>query len=453
MEGIALMIAFIILVAVMIYAISKLKLHPFLAILLTALVLAFISGISPSDIPGVIGAGFSGIFASIGIVILLGGLIGFILEKTGGAFKIANMVINLVGKASPSLAMVLMGWVVSIPVFCDSGFVIMNPVRRSIVKRSGTSGVSTSLGLGGGLYISHVLVPPTPGPIAAANELGLADNLVLVIGVGALISIPIIIVTYLYAEFCGKRTKSAEDHELAKDATVKSYEDIVKEYGTMPSGFLSLAPVLVPIIAMTFGTVGAFLGWEGNLRQFSNFTGNAVIALALGTICAVVLLAKSKKISDFNTLTNDTLKTMGPILFITGSGGALGQVIRSSGLVDFVAANADALIGLGVFFPFLIAAVLKTAQGSSTVAIVTTASIMAPLMGILGFTTNFAAALVVMAIGAGSMMASHANDSYFWVVTRLSDMTPEQGYKNWTSMTVVQGLTAIIAIFVASLFI
>src|SRR5690554_5699043 len=171
MSGIPLIVAFIIAIALMIFAISKLKVHPFLSIMAISLLLAIIAGIPLVEIPNVIGTGFSNTFKSIGIVIILGALIGTLLEKTGAALKMADVVVRVVGKKKPELAMLIMGWIVSIPVFCDSGFVILNPIRKALVKRTMRSSVASTIALSMGLYISHCFIPPTPGPIAAANTL------------------------------------------------------------------------------------------------------------------------------------------------------------------------------------------------------------------------------------------------------------------------------------------
>ena len=212
----------------MIVAISKFKVHPFLSIMAVSLILALVAGIPLVDIAGVIGAGFSGTFSSIGIVIILGALIGTILEQTGAALKLADMVIKVVGKKNPELAMELMGWVVSIPVFCDSGFVILDPIRRALVRRTGTSSVAMTVALSAGLYISHVFIPPTPGPIAAANTLGIGDNLLLVMGMGVLASILPLIAGLFYAKFIGKKIKSA-DEVADNGAVTKTYEELVAE--------------------------------------------------------------------------------------------------------------------------------------------------------------------------------------------------------------------------------
>ena len=451
MTGIPLIIAFVVAVVLMIVAISKFKVHPFLSIMAVSLLLALVAGIPLTKIADVIGAGFSGTFSSIGIVIILGALIGTILEKTGAAFKLADLVIKVVGKKNPELAMELMGWVVSIPVFCDSGFVILDPIRKALVKRTGTSSVAMTVALSAGLYISHVFIPPTPGPIAAAQTLGIGENLLLVMGIGAAASVLPLIAGLIFAKFIGKKVKSA-DETVTSDEVVKTYEELVAEYGKLPNGFNALAPIIVPIILMALGSISSMAGWTGFVSELCTFLGKPVIALAVGTIFGVIQLATAKKMGDFYTITNDTLKTVGPILFVTAAGGVLGKVISSTDMVNFITSNSGVLGTIGIFFPFILAAILKSAQGSSTVAITTTAGILAPLMGAMELNTPALGALTVMAIGAGAMTVSHANDSYFWVVTNFGKMTPDQGYKTQTLLTLVLGVSAMIGIFVLSLF-
>ena len=450
MTGFPLIIAFVVAIVAMILLISKLKVHPFLAIMGVSLLLAIVAGIPLTEIPGVIGSGFSGTFTSIGIVIILGAFIGSVLEKTGAALKLADMVIRLVGEKNPELAIELMGWVVSIPVFCDSGFVILNPIRKALVKRSGKSSVAMTVCLSCGLYIAHVFIPPTPGPIAAAQTLGAGENLLLVIGMGVLCSICPLIAGLIYAKFIGKRIKSA-DELVDKNEVVKTYDQLKAEFGKLPGGFNALAPLVIPILLMGASSVVAMAKWTGAVADFLTFLGTPIMALAVGTVLAIVQLMLAGKKKDFYNLTNETLKTVGPILFVTAAGGVLGKVISSSDMVNYITANASVLQALGIFFPFLLAAILKSAQGSSTVAITTTAGIVAPLLNVLGFTTPVDIALVVMAIGAGAMTVSHANDSYFWVVTNFGEMKPEEGYKTQTLMTLIIGLAAMLEIFVLSL--
>ena len=462
MQGLALIIAFVLAIVVMIIAISKFKVHPFLSIMGVSVILAFISGIPLvnktaedgtviSGIANVIGQGFSGTFSSIGIVIILGALIGTILEATGAAVKLADMVIKIVGPKHPELAIMLMGWVVSIPVFCDSGFVILNPIRKAMVQKTRVSSVSMTVCLSAGLYASHVFIPPTPGPIAAANTLGIGNNLLLVMGVGALISIPALIGAYIFAKIIGKKISAGD--EADSSTNLKSYEEIVASYGKLPNGFLALAPIIVPILLMALGSIAAMAKWTGFGADLSLFLGTPIIALIVGTLFGVILLACSNKMNDFYNITNDTLKTVGPILFVTAAGGVLGKVIAVSGMVGYITSNATALQAIGIFFPFILAAILKSAQGSSTVAITTTAGILAPLMPLLGLTSPILGALTVMAIGAGAMTVSHANDSYFWVVSNFGELTPEQGYKTQTAVTLVMGLCSMVGIFVVYMFV
>jgi GntP family gluconate:H+ symporter len=463
MTGVPLIIVFVLSIVAMIFLISKLRWHPFLAMLAVSLVFGLVAGIplinttadgrTRDGIATVIGAGFSGIFTSIGIVIILGALIGTVLEVTGAAFKLADMVIKLVGPKHPTLAVQLMGWVVSIPVFCDSGFVILDPIRKALVKRTKTSSVAMTVALSTGLYASHVFIPPTPGPIAAAGNLfgdRVGEYLLLVMGFGALVSIPSLIGAYFYSRYIGKKVKSKEDIEL--DSITKSYEEIVASYGKLPGGLVSLAPIVVPIILMALGSIAAMAKWTGFTFRFFSFLGTPIIALGVGVIFAVWQVAVAKKLDKFYEITNETLKIVGPILFITAAGGVLGRVIANTSIVAFITENIKSIATIGIFFPFLLSAILKTAQGSSTVALVTSSSICAPLLASLGLGSPARTALAVMAIAAGAMTVSHANDSYFWVVTNFGSMTPDQGYKTQTTATLVEGLCSMVGVFILSLF-
>lgn len=461
MSGIALIVCFVIAIILMIVMISKLKVHPFLALMSISLVLAVVAGIDLSKIPAMIGVGFSGTFKSIGIVIIFGTIIGTVLEKTGAALKLADMVVKLVGQRRPELAMLIMGWVVGIPVFCDSGFVVLNSIREALYKKISASPVAMSVALSGGLYASHVFIPPTPGPIAAAGTLGLGGNLLLVIIMGTVVSVPVLVAVYFFSKSIAKSV-TISDKEA--DATITaSYEELLKKFGKLPCGFLSLAPIIMPIIFMAVGSVIDVLAKQGMLDKAALlpkiflFLGNPIIALAIGVIFCVFLLAETKKMREFDHITNESLKIAGPILFITAAGGVLGNVITEAGFVNFIKENASTIKAVGIFFPFIISAVLKTAQGSSTVAIITTASIMGAfsdgnsLMHILGFTSEISAALCVMAIASGAMCVSHANDSYFWVVTNFSKMTADQGYRTQTAMTFIMGVVGMISVYILSL--
>lgn len=449
MSGIALIIAFVIAVIIMIVAISKWKIHPFISIMSISLLFGIVAGIPLTDLPGVIGGGFSNTFKSIGIVIILGALVGTLLEKTGAALKMADCVVRVVGKKNPELAMLIMGWIVSIPVFCDSGFVILNPIRKALVKRTMKSSVACTVALSMGLYISHCFIPPTPGPIAAANTLyeglGQETNLLLVMGMGTVCSILPLIASYFFAIRVGKKVKAEDEANNMNEEMVQTYEELVASFGKLPNAFMSFAPIIIPIILM--GVSSAF-SMAGISLSILTFLGTPIIAIAVGVIFGVLLLASQKKMSEFYEITNDTLKVSGPILFITAAGGVLGNVIASSSMVDYIKDNSTALATLGLLFPFLLSAILKTAQGSSTVALTTTAGILAPMLTTLGLATSPLAALTVIAIGAGAMTVSHANDSYFWVVTNFGKMKVEDGYKTQTLGTLIVGIASLINVYI-----
>lgn len=445
-------IVFTLAIVLLIVSISKWGVHPFLAIMGIALALAVAIGIPLETIPTTIGKGFSSIFASIGIVIILGTIIGLILEKTGAAIRLADAIVRIIGEKHPQLAIMLIGWLISVPVFCDSGFVIVNPIRKWLARKTNFPSVTLTVALAAGLYVAHVFVPPTPGPIATAGLVGLESNLLLVIGLGVAISIPPLVAAYFFATFIGKKVKSTD--ELDVESISQAYNE-----HNLPGTAASVTPILLPIILMAGGSIASFAKMEGFTGELLIFLGKPVIALAAGLISALPLLWKSKMGKELYNITQESLKTAGPIIFITAAGSVLGQVIVEAGFVQYIQQNAASLSSIGLFFPFVVAAIIKTSQGSSTVAMTTTAGIMglyfsdASLMAALGMTTPIDAALVVMAIGAGAMTVSHANDSYFWVVTNFGGLTPQNGYRTQTLLTLILGVTSIITLFAISLFV
>lgn len=452
LTGTTLIIVFALAIVLLIVSISKWGVHPFLAIMGIALILAVGIGIPLETIPNTIGKGFSSIFTSIGIVIILGTIIGLILEKTGAAIRLADAIIRIIGEKHPQLAIMLIGWIISVPVFCDSGFVIVNPIRKWLARKTNFSSVTLTVALSAGLYISHVFIPPTPGPIATAGLVGLESNLLLVIGLGVATSIIPLTAAYFFATAIGKRVKSSDELDV---------ESISQAYNqhNLPGTAASVTPILLPIILMAGGSIASFAKMEGFTAQLLIFLGKPIIALTAGLISALPLLWRSKMGKELYNITQESLKTSGPIIFITAAGSVLGRVIIEAGFVQYIQQNASSLANIGLFFPFVIAAIIKTSQGSSTVAMTTTAGIMglyfsdASLMAALGMTTPIDAALTVMAIGAGAMTVSHANDSYFWVVTNFGGLTPQNGYRTQTALTLILGITSIITLYAISLFV
>lgn len=439
---------FIVAILIMVFAISRWKVHPFLAIIATAILLAIVLGVPLTTLPDTIGKGFSSIFTGIGLVIIFGTIIGSVLEKTGAALSMARGIERVVGRKHPRLAMMLIGWIVSIPVFCDSGFVLVSPIGKSLARRTAQPQASLMLSLGAGLFASHVFIPPTPGPVAAAGMMGLDDNLLMVIVVGVVISLLSLVPAYFFAGKMGKRITTVG---------IDLEEEFDTENAKYPSATLSFLPIIVPVLLMAMGSVASLVPMPNILATLFALLGKPVIALMVAFLCCMPLLAKRRLFKQSYGIINDSLMTAGPIIFITAAGSVLGTVIVESGFVEIIKQYCGTLSVLGVVFPFIIAAILKSAQGSSTVAITTTASIMgifsdsSSMMSALGFTTPLAATLVVMAIGAGAMTVSHANDSYFWVVTSFGGIRATDGYRSFTLMTLIMGVTAITALAIASL--
>ena len=437
-------------VVAMVIAISKLKMHPFVVMLVVALAVGLIWGaifpeseITPTKVVNEVKGGFGSIMTSIGIVILCGTIIGTILEKTGAALTMANAILNIVGKKNSVLAMGAMGYVTGIPVFCDSGFVVLSPISRALAQQSNISLAVMATALSGGLYATHCLVPPTPGPIAMAGTLN--ADLGLTILIGLIVSIPAVAVAIIWAKVVSSKVEIPANSEY-------TLEELQQKYGKLPGALHSFSPILLPIILIAIASIVDFpskpLG-EGAAYQIVMFIGNPVVALLLGVFLAMTLIPQSEKSKTLDWVTQGVTDSAG-ILAITGAGSSFAAILKLLPIADSVGGLVNS--GLGVIIPFVIAMILKLAMGASTVAMITTAGMMAPLMETMGYTSPVAKVLVVLAIGAGSLVASHANDSYFWVVSQFSDMKTEDAYKCQTGMTAAMGITIIILLFIISLF-
>ncbi|WP_299789524.1 GntP family permease [uncultured Shewanella sp.] len=445
----------IILLAVILFiviATSKFKLHPFLTLILASFLTAFAYGLPSASIAKTITSGFGGILGYIGLVIVLGTIIGTILEKSGAAITMADVVIKVLGKRFPTLTMSIIGYLVSIPVFCDSGFVILNSLKQSMANRMQISSVSMSVALATGLYATHTFVPPTPGPIAAAGNLGLESNLGLVIFVGIFVAATAALAGTLWANRFANTEPDGEGAEELK-SSVEDFEKLKDTYGVLPSAKRAFAPIFVPILLICLGSIANFptspLG-DGLLFELLAFLGQPVNALMIGLLLSLSLLKSNDKIKEFSERISQGLVVAAPILLITGAGGAFGAVLKATDIGTFLGTSLSAL-GIGIFMPFIVAAALKSAQGSSTVALVATSALVAPMLGDIGLASDMGRVLTVMAIGAGAMTVSHANDSFFWVVTQFSRMSVKQAYKAQTMATLIQGLTAITLVYILSL--
>jgi len=430
-----------------VYSTVRWKLHPFLALIFAAFLYGLLAKMNLGDIVKSITEGFGGTVSSIGIVIVAGTIIGIFLEKSGGAFTMAESVLKVTGRKNVPLAMSLIGYIVSIPVFCDSGFVILTPLNKALTKRANLSLATTGIALSLGLYATHTMVPPTPGPVAAAGNLG--ADLGLTILMGMIVAVPAIIVGWLFAIKYASKIQIDPEPEL----TEKEIEQKMKE---APKSTMAFLPIVLPIILILLKSVSDFptnpFG-TGGLKNLIGFIGHPVTALMIGVLISFLLPKKlTKDMISMGGWVGQAVTQAGVIILITAAGGAFGKVLQNSGVANLIGESLSKA-NLGMWLPFIISAAIKTAQGSSTVALITTSALLAPLMEPLGLVSPIAKALTVVAIGAGSMVVSHANDSYFWVVSQLSKMDVKTGYKLQTFGTLLEGLTAAVTVWIISLFV
>lgn len=429
---------------------AVLKVHPFLSLLIGAFFIGIASGMPLLDVVESVNDGFGGLMKGIGIVIVAGTIIGVILEKSGAAYRMAEVVLRVIGDKKPQLAMSIIGFIVSIPVFCDSGFIILSSLKKALAKRAKVTIASMAVALATGLYATHNLVPPTPGPIAAAGNIGAENYLGTIILIGLFVAVLATTVGYFWAVKVASKIEVPED---AADIEL-DYDEIVKSFGKMPSTFKAFLPIVLPIIFIGLGSVAALSDSDHRIVTFLQFIGSPSVALLFGVFAAFLLLPKLNE----ETLTDwigEGLTSAAPILLITGAGGAFGKVIANSGVADLISEmNFESFVGSSLFLliPFFIAAALKTAQGSSTAALVITSTLVAPLLPSMGIEGAIPLALVVMAIGAGAMTVSHVNDSFFWVITEFSGMKVTDAYKAQTMATLLQGVTTIVVTMILWVF-
>lgn len=429
-------IALIIALAFIIIGIVRWKIHPFFVLLLAAIGYGFITGMEVGEIISSVNSGFGSIMGKIGLIIFFGVAIGTILEKSGGAMVIATRMLKFIGQKSIHLAMMITGYLLSIPVFADSAFIIMNSLNRALSDKAKVSYAGTTAALALGLTATHVMVPPTPGPIAAAGILGAELGSVILWGI--IVSMLSLVSCYFFA------TKIASKVKIP--IKIESLSDVLHK----PKLRLSLLCIVVPILLIVLKSVFDYPSLElasSAVYPAIAFFGEPVIALLIGVMLSLLLPDKlDDKVYSATGWLGDSLLIAAPIILITGAGGIFGSMLQNSGFADLITERFSGM-SIGLFFPFLLAACLKTTQGSSTVALITTASIVAPMMPALGLEDPFMKTMTVLAIGAGSTVVSHANDSFFWVLTQLTGMDVKQGNQVQTLGTLILGVSAIMIIF------
>lgn len=436
-------------IAFIILSTSVLKWHPFLSLLMAAFGFGILSGtMTLQEVVSAVNSGFGNTIGYIGIVILAGSIIGKFLEMSGGAFKLANSTLKMVGEKNIPLAMSMVGYIVSIPVFCDSAFIVLSPLAKALAKQIKSSLAVTAIALSLGLYVTHSLIPPTPGPVAAAGILE-AD-----LGMVILLGLPVSLAGMFAGWFFS--IKVASKFHIS---TAKSTDELAVsvELDSSPSLIKSLLPIFAPILLIILRSINELpfhpFG-EGKMAIFISFIGQPTVALLLGVFLSFLLPKKlTKEMLSTTGWLGQGIVAAATIIIVTGCGGAFGKVLQESGIAEVIKNNLSGAKSLGIFLPIIIAAALKIAQGSGTVSIITSASLMAPLVVSLGLDSSLARALVVVAIGSGAMIASHANDSYFWVVTQMSNMSVNYGYKLQTIGTLFVGVICSLIVWLLSIWV
>jgi GntP family gluconate:H+ symporter len=430
------MIIAIVFLAIVFIVLSStvLKMHPLAGLLLAALGVGIFAGLPIDKLAETIGKGFGELMSKIGLMVILGCVIGAILDQSGAAIKVADVILKLFGEKRPALAMSVIGAIVGIPVFCDSGYIILHKLNQIVAKRTKKPLAVISLSLSGGLFATHTLVPPTPGPLSAAGNLGIADSVGLVILIGLIVSIPSL---FLSTWFAGRYAK---DVKIIEDINPK----VIEADRELPPTWKAFMPILLPIFLITLASCAKILNFPENIMRWTSFLGSPLVSFLLAIFFSYSLFpekAAEKMISCFKS----GIEHCGTTLVLVGAGGAFGAVLKETPLKEMVSEWLTRNEMSGIFLliiTFFIAAFFKTAQGSTTSSMVLTTSIIAPLLAALGFVTPLQITFLVMAAGSGAMVVSHTNDAWFWVVSQFTGISARDTYRTHTILTGMQGVVS-----------
>ena len=422
--------------AIIVLLTAKWRVHPFFALLIASFVVGLGVQLPVVDIINSIKEGFGNIMRSLGFIIVLGTALGVLLEKNGSTGVMANYILKKIGKRYPALAMSITGFIVGLPVFCDSGFIVLSGLNVSLARKTGTKVIIMAVSMATGLYAVHCLIPPHPGAAAAAGIIGVSYGKLILLGI--LVAIPAMIVGYLYAGYAGKKYGSAETLNEEADGSIQN---------NTPSVIRAFLPVVVPVALIA---IKSFTDTnQTGVWKIISFFGEPLVALSTGVLLALTAIRSTER-KNTNHWLQEAVEKAGSILVIIGAGGAFGAVLAATQIGRHFS-EALPLASMGILFPFLLTSILKTAQGSSTVAIITAASIVQPLLPALGFVSPDSKLLCVLAMGAGSMMISHANDAYFWVIARFEKIDMQTMLKVYSVATVLMGLTTLLVVYILSL--
>jgi gluconate:H+ symporter, GntP family len=424
---------------------SKFKVHPFLVLLLAALLTGIGSGLPITEIANTANDGFGNMMKKIGLVVILGTLIGTILEKSGAIMQLANAILNLFGEKRPIAAITVIGAVIGIPIFCDSGFVILSGLAKPLAQRSKKNYAAIVCGLASGLYITHTLLPPHPGSIAGAANLGLKENLGTVIGMGFLIAVPVTIVAWWFS-------RTLTIHTAIESTALNQVNEIENQL-SLPALWKCVLPIVIPVLLIALSSFSIFFNLPTGLKVGIDFIGHPVMALLIGLGLSLLTIEKTK-FTLLQPWMKESVVHAGSILVIVGAGGVFGEILKKTSLADLVTkftSTSDNNMLLFLFIAWCMGVLLKTAQGSTTSAIIVVTSIIAPLTTAAGFNTPTELSLLLSAIAGGTMMVSHTNDAYFWVIAQFSGLNMGQTYRSFSLATVVMSVAVLITVLLLAL--
>jgi GntP family gluconate:H+ symporter len=422
--GPQLMVGLVLAIFILIVLVLRTRIHALLALVCAASIPGLVGGMAPDVLVKSITTGFGTTLSTIGLVIGFGVMMGRLLEVSGAAERMAYSFISWLGTKREEWALAVTGYIVSVPIFCDSAFVILNPLVRALARNSGKSVLSLGIALAGGLMLTHHAVPPTPGPLGIAGIFQIDIGLMIFWGI--VFTLPAMAVLVAYARIMGPRIEAmiARDNSAADPSEI--YQEVLEraESRDLPPLWLSVLPILVPILLIFANTlVGALAKFNGDpsltqglLGQTIAFLGNPVIAVGLGVVVAIYGLVPRRPREEVIAHMEKGVESAGIILLVTGAGGALGAVLRDSGAGQYMGEWVATLPLPAVLIPFVIATLVRLIQGSGTVAMITGASISAPILAAIPDVNMVFAA---QAAAIGSMVFGYFNDSYFWVVNRL----------------------------------
>ncbi|MGW0160320.1 GntP family permease [Mycobacterium sp. NPDC003323] len=435
-------------VALLLFLIMKVKLHAFVALVLVSLLTALVAGIPIADVPSALSYGFSNTLGSVALLVGFGVMIGRLLEITGGAQVLADTLIGRFGEKRAPFALGVAALIFGLPIFFDAGLVVFLPIIMTVARRFGGSLLLYGLPTAGAFAAMHALVPPHPGPVAAAEALGANIGLTLLIGVPVAIA-SWYIGAYLVSQAMGRRF-DVDIPALLFGEMNGGHEDeagVGTKTRTAPAFSTVLGVLLLPFVLISFNTVISTLVTAGVIAedatwaQYLKMLGNTSVALLLTVLVATFVLGRGRSMADISDILDKALGPICAIILITGAGGMFGGVLRLSGIGD---ALSDSLSNLGlslILQAFIIATLLRVAQGSATVALTTTAGLLGAAAAEADLSSIQLTAMV-FAIAAGATVLSHVNDSGFWLVSRFFNMDVKTTLKTWTVMETTLGVSA-----------